>query len=201
MGQRHRRVVGVDQQQRVQKISDLDLLVTFQTFRLHLVDTGGHIRLNALCDRHHIVHAAVFHHDQRHDNLRQGTGVELHIRVVGVDHGIGIRLVQKYGLGRIQFFFRAGQRRHTVDGPAALLDADRTEGKLLRLGRYGLLCLSLLRLRCLSFRCRRHQNALHQKQYGENQRKTFYFFHISPSITPRRGLSGGKKSCIMWSIL
>ena len=201
MGQSHRRVVGVDQQQGIQQILNLDFLVTLQAFRLHLVDTGGHIGLDALRYRHKVVHTAVLHHDQRHDNFRQRAGMELQVGVISIDHGIGICLEQEYGLRRIQLFFTAGQRRHAVDGSATLLDADGAEGQLLRLSHQCLLRLGGFRLHGLSFGRHRHDHTLHQQQGGQDQADTFQFFHNSPSRSLRRGLSDDKKSCIMWGTL
>ena len=188
MRQSHGGIVGVDQKQSVQQVLDLQLLVTFQAFRLNLVNAHGHIGLNAFRDRDHIVHIAVFDDDQGHDDLGQSTGVHLHIRIVGIDHRVGGGLIEKRGQGSIQLPLTACQRGHAVDGAAALLDAHLAEGDIRGLGGH------IHRLRGQGFQGLgglhlsrgRKEKALHRQQAGQQQGKTSDFFHKYPSRSPRR---------------
>ena len=58
----------------------------------------------------------------------EDTGADFHIRVVGVNHGAGGRLIQEGRYCRIQSLVTARQGNHTIDGTAALLDADSAKG-------------------------------------------------------------------------
>ena len=188
MRQRHGGIVGVDQKQCVQQVLDLQLLVTFQAFRLNLVNAHGHIGLDAFRDRDHIVHIAVFDDDQSHDDLGQRTGVHLHIRIVGIDHRVGGGLIEKRGQGGIQLPLTACQRGHAVDGAAALLNTHLAEGDVRGLG--GHIC----RLRGQGFQGLGglhlsrdgHEKALSRQEERQQQGKTSEFFHNYPSRSHHR---------------
>ena len=117
-GQRHRRVGGVLQNHTVQQIPDRQLLLTFKLDADGTAgDSGGDARLDG---DHRIQVLHPLHDDQGVDDLGKGAGGQLHIRVVGIDQGAGIALINNGGLGRIQLPVGTGQGHLAVQAAAAV---------------------------------------------------------------------------------
>ena len=162
--QRHGGIIGADHQQRVKQIVHSQLLAAFQIW-LHFQTASRHLGLDAVRAGDNVVQIAVFDRHQRRDYLGKGTGGQLGIGVIGVDDRLGIRLIGEGRQRRIQPAVASRQRAHTVQGAAAVVDADPAEGDL------GSLLLGGLRLlgRRAGFRGRRRNRYLTKERGAQEQ--------------------------------
>ena len=142
--QGHGGIGGVLQDHAVQQVVDGKLLLTFQ---LHIHGAAGDPGGNARAAGHHGVQILdPLQNDQGVDDLGQGTGGQLGVRVIGVNQGLGVPLVDDGALGGGQLPVGACQGHLAVQGPAAVEDGHAAEG-IVRLGCLGVLSQIRLRLR------------------------------------------------------
>ena len=162
--QRHGGVVGADHQQSVQQIVHGQLLAAFQV-GTQFQTASRHLGLDAVGAGDDIVQIAVFDCHQRRDHLGKGTGGQLGIGIVGVDDRLGSRFEGESRHRRIQPAVASRQRAHTVQGAAAVFDADLAEGNL------GSLLLDGLRFlgRRDGFRGRRRNRRLTEERHTQKQ--------------------------------
>ena len=184
--QRNRGVRRVLQNQQMQQIPNRHLFFAFQLGRGCAAGNPGG---NTGAHRNHSVQIRhTLHHHQSGDDFGKGTGGKLHIRVIGVDQGLGILLVHDGALCGFQLPVGTCQGHLTVQRPAAVENGYTAEGKI------RLRCLGILRQIRLRFRERRRivrdgrtggiltESAQRQAACRQRkcQQKAKQFFHISP---------------------
>ena len=119
----HSRVVGPFQEHAVQQIPQCQ---DFALFQLCVLCTGGKIFVITAADCHFVIQIAVLNgHNGCHD-FGKCTGLQLQIRVVGINNRTGIDLIGKSGHGSFHHSGIGTQRHLCINRPAAVHNGNQT---------------------------------------------------------------------------